>query len=150
VGQKEVGRFPCPAVAGISRTGFPEPSAIQSAHANPGRVEKLPAILQKEHQLFQRSDGHSVPVRRCPYHRFIASADGRGYDFVTSSRKKGLAVVGSVLILGCLAVLNGWLAYISAHNHPIMAFANGALSLLLALAAFVLLSEHNRLNSNKK
>jgi hypothetical protein len=83
------------------------------------------------------------------YRWFIASPDGRGYDFTTLRCKKGLAVLGSVLILGFLALLNGWLAYVSMHDHPLMAFANGALSLLLALAALILLSERNRLSPGK-
>jgi hypothetical protein len=59
-------------------------------------------------------------------------------------------VFGSVLVLGVLAVLNGWLAYISVHYHPVMALANGALALLLALAVFILLSERDRLTAAKK
>ncbi len=55
-----------------------------------------------------------------------------------------------MVILGSLAVLNGWLAYISVRSHPIMAFGNGVLSLLLALALFILLSERDRLNPGKR
>jgi hypothetical protein len=58
-------------------------------------------------------------------------------------------VLRSILFLGSLAVINAWLAYISLHRHPVMAFGNGVLSLLLALAAFVLLSERDRLRAGK-